>query len=149
MNTLGAFHTNWPYKKLFRNVTIRRLDLTRGTLGRCYTPLKVLAIAIAVIIILFLSASISSVRLQLSGFGMQPDATRVHCRMLFTYWIIPFSASGAQSRLCLWVVFNVSKVCGGVNADIRYGSILKVNVVKTDNRLELDMKSRGVKTLLR
>lgn len=54
---------------------------------------------------------------------VQLDATRLHCRMLFTsgdcHWIIPFPASGAQSRLCLWVVFSVSKVYGGVNADIR------------------------------
>lgn len=74
--------------------------------------------------ILFSSASSSSRSARGAAPGLQVDATHARCKMLFTS--VSFTRLEAKSFLCMQVVSSVSKCKSGVNAEIKYGSLLKV-----------------------
>lgn len=69
------------------------------------------------------SASADTIQLQPSRFLLQ------NCCLLLLIGTGLISISGlvVKLRLHMWVVLTVSKVEAGMNADIRYGSLLRVD----------------------
>lgn len=72
----------------------------------------------------------------------------VNCKMLLTSifqcQFIFFSRLVAKSCLCMQAVSNVWKVSEGLNAVIRYGSLLKVNLGAQSQKLELIVRTCSV-----
>lgn len=138
----------------FQNITINQLELMLYLL-RCSTQihprnsseqfhtnnihvLKMLCKVRALIMIFFSSASIDSVAVR----GLQLVVTNIHCKMLFNSLVwrrrISFPAL---------VAIIVCKLKMGVNADISYGSLLKVDLNSLSQKSVVGSKSElGIKT---
>lgn len=134
MNTFMLFHTSWPYITLPRSRYAWSAFHSNPSLEHSNNAIPVISSAPrkawASILILFCIHQYHVATAVRPG-GAAPDlrlASVAECCLLplSCASLFPFSVLVVKSNLRMQVVSGASKVLAGVNADIRYASVLKV-----------------------